>query len=392
MKKMIFSVLVACVVLTSAFAQTGIDFQHGTWAETLAKAKAENKLVFLDAYTSWCGPCKWMTANVFPNDTIGTFFNKNFVSAKLDMEKGEGTKVAAKYRVQAYPTYLFINGEGEVVHQAAGAMGVQRFLALAQDANNPAKQMGALDKRFKNGDRDPQFLFDMAYAKSNAAADPTPYANAYLEVQKDWAKPDAQKVIFDMIDDPTHKGFQYMIDHRKAFETAFGARGVANKLSACLAGQVVTIVNTNPKDGWEKATNFYRGYFGDEAEQRIADFKIEHYTTIGDKKKANEAMGDYIEKYAKDDWSRLNEAAWAIFEDPNSDKKALAKAIKWAEKSVKVNSNYYNNDTLAALYFKTENKKKAAAAAKEAIAKAKQFGNDPAETEQLLKKIEQMRD
>jgi thiol-disulfide isomerase/thioredoxin len=372
--------------------QTGIDFQHSTWSEIMAKAKAENKLVFLDAYTTWCGPCKWMTANVFPNDTIGQFFNKNFVNAKMDMEKGEGVRLAQQYRVQAYPTYLFINGEGEVVHQAAGAMGVKKFLAIAEDANNPLKQMGAMDKRFKAGERDPQFLFDMAYAKTNAAADPTKYAEAFLEAEKDWAKPNAQKIIFDMIEDPEHKAFQYFITNRKGFEETFGVRGVANKLSACLSGQVVTIVNNNPKDGWEKATNFYKKYFGDEAEQRIADFKVEYYTTIGDKKKATEAMGDYVDKYAKDDWSRLNEAAWAIFEDPNADKKMLAKAVKWGEKSVKINSNFFNNDTVANLYFRTDNKKKAKAAAEEAIAKAKQFGNDPAETEALLKKIEMMRE
>lgn len=391
MKKALFLCLFATLAVCTN-AQTGITFQQGTWSETLAKAKAEHKIVFLDAYTTWCGPCKWMTANVFPNDTIGTFFNKNFVNAKLDMEKGDGLKVAQQYRVQAYPTYLFIDENGEVVHQAAGAMGVKKFLAVAEDATNPSKQLGGLDKRFKAGDREPQFLFDMAYAKTNAAADPTLYANAYLEAEKNWAKPAAQKVIFDMIEDPNHKGFQYMIANRKAFEDAFGARGVANKLSACLAGQVVTIVSTNPKDGWEKATNFYRGYFGDDAEQKIADFKVEYYTTIGDRKRANEAMGEYVDKYAKDDWSRLNEAAWAVFEDPSADKKALAKAIKWAEKSVKINSNYYNNDTLANLYCKTDSKKKAKTAAEEAIAKAKQFGNDPAETQELLKKIETMRE
>ena len=54
----------------------GIQFFHGTFAEALEKANKEGKLIFMDAYTSWCGPCKRMSASVFP-DPVYQFKNRH---------------------------------------------------------------------------------------------------------------------------------------------------------------------------------------------------------------------------------------------------------------------------------------------------------------------------
>jgi len=70
--------------------------------------KLENKLVFVDCFTTWCGPCKYMDANVFTNDSVADYFNDNFINVKLDMEKGEGEVFAGRYRVRSYPTYMFL--------------------------------------------------------------------------------------------------------------------------------------------------------------------------------------------------------------------------------------------------------------------------------------------
>lgn len=112
----------------------GIEFFHGTWNETLAAAKKQKKLIFVDAYAVWCGPCKYMSNNVFPDAKVGEFFNKNFVSYKFDMEKGEGPQFSSKYKITAYPTLLFINADGEVVYRTMGARDVNGFIKLGEEA------------------------------------------------------------------------------------------------------------------------------------------------------------------------------------------------------------------------------------------------------------------
>lgn len=112
--------------------RTGIQFFDGTWEEALQTAEAENKLIFLDAYASWCGPCKLMKRNVFSNAAVKEYFDDHFISMAVDMEKGMGRQLAQRYRVTAYPTLFFLDAEGNVVKKAVGYHNVQQFLALAK--------------------------------------------------------------------------------------------------------------------------------------------------------------------------------------------------------------------------------------------------------------------
>lgn len=116
----------------SSIQAQGIDFFHGSFSEAQAKAKKESKLVFMDAYTTWCAPCKWMNANVFTDAQVAEYFNKHFVSMKMDMERGEGPELARKYRVVAYPSLFFLRPDGSVVKREVGMKNVNELLAIAK--------------------------------------------------------------------------------------------------------------------------------------------------------------------------------------------------------------------------------------------------------------------
>lgn len=88
----------------------------------------------MDCYTSWCGPCKQLARTVFTDPDAANFFNEHFVNLKMDMEKGEGINLKDRFGVKAYPTLLFINGQGEVVHSLVGAPGLKELLEQAQIA------------------------------------------------------------------------------------------------------------------------------------------------------------------------------------------------------------------------------------------------------------------
>ena len=95
----VFLLLVCMGSANLTLRASGIEFNHGSWAEIVSKAKAENKLIFIDFYTQWCGPCLNMAQTVFSQPEVGEFYNKNFVNAKIDAENGEGRELAKKYHI-----------------------------------------------------------------------------------------------------------------------------------------------------------------------------------------------------------------------------------------------------------------------------------------------------
>ncbi|MCW3805541.1 thioredoxin family protein [Plebeiibacterium marinum] len=167
MKKIIFFLAVILVNTAGLFAQ-GIEFTHATFSEALSKAKTENKMVFMDCYTSWCGPCKMLAKNVFPLKEVGDYFNQRFVCVKMDMEKGEGIELAKKYGVKAYPTLLFLDADGKVLHTKVGGADGPGLIEQAKIASDPSKQIRALHKKYDEGERSVTFLSNYVKALANA--------------------------------------------------------------------------------------------------------------------------------------------------------------------------------------------------------------------------------
>lgn len=111
----------------------GISFDKMSLEKALKQAKKEDKLIFIDCYTSWCGPCKRMAATTFQEEEVGKFFNKNFINLKVDIEKDEdGPEIARRYRVRAYPTLIVINGDGNLVKQTVGFQTSDKLMAFAK--------------------------------------------------------------------------------------------------------------------------------------------------------------------------------------------------------------------------------------------------------------------
>lgn len=101
-------------------AEVGIQFVEANWAKAVAEAKKQKKMIFIDAYTSWCGPCRMLKKNTFTDKAAGDFFNKHFINIALDMEKGDGLAFAQKYQVAAYPTLFIMDAEEKSVTTSEG--------------------------------------------------------------------------------------------------------------------------------------------------------------------------------------------------------------------------------------------------------------------------------
>ncbi|MCF8325678.1 MAG: thioredoxin family protein [Leadbetterella sp.] len=117
----------------------GIHFQKGNWQQALDLAKKENKVVFLDIYATWCGPCKQLKKYTFADKSAGDFFNTNFVNIALDGEQEEGAVLARKFGIEAYPTLMFVTPEGELITKSLGFRTASDLINLGQEILEPRK-------------------------------------------------------------------------------------------------------------------------------------------------------------------------------------------------------------------------------------------------------------
>lgn len=134
----------------------GMEFFQGSFEDALAKAQAEDKKVFVDVYTEWCGPCIVMQETVFPLPEVGEYFNARFVNFALDAEDEtrSGPELAARFDVGVYPTYLVLDSEGSELGRATSGMSGKQFIAMvSQMLGETESDFAAIATRFDQGDR-----------------------------------------------------------------------------------------------------------------------------------------------------------------------------------------------------------------------------------------------
>ena len=120
---------------SSAAPYRGVSFVNSNSLQPLLdQAKAENKLIFLDFYTTWCLPCRVMDEEVFSLASTGAAIDKDFISYKINAEKGNGPTLATVYNVYAYPTLLFLDADGNVLERKDGSLSNSNFLNMAKNA------------------------------------------------------------------------------------------------------------------------------------------------------------------------------------------------------------------------------------------------------------------
>ncbi|MCB1041465.1 MAG: thioredoxin family protein [Acidobacteria bacterium] len=103
-------------------------FYEGSIEDAFAKAKKENKLLVVDVYTTWCGPCKLLDKTTWQDQRVQELLGTQVIGLKVDAEKGEGVAFARKYKITGYPNLIILNANGELVSRQVGYMPPQQFL------------------------------------------------------------------------------------------------------------------------------------------------------------------------------------------------------------------------------------------------------------------------
>lgn len=229
MKTTVLFILAALLALPG-LAQT--NFRSITYDEAIAAAKAENKLVFMDFYTDWCGPCKRMAREVFPQKKVGDYMNEKFVCIKLNAEK-EGKELADLYKIEAYPTFIAIDADKNIVLTKVGGGDADDFIADIDRMLDPDRTPERMKARYEGGERTPKLIASYAaYLKTEAFNQRDKFADLIGQANKivhDYFNglTDAEKLSPENLFVYTEYAMaindeitQYMIAHRNEFDEA----------------------------------------------------------------------------------------------------------------------------------------------------------------------------
>ncbi len=217
--------LVPALLLSILTFAAEINFVSNlTWKQVKEKAKKENKMIFFDAYTSWCGPCKYLENSVYTDEAVATYFNANYINVKFDMEEGEGVKLSEEFDVTSYPTLLFFSAEGNLVHKSIGAMEAPQFIELGKNAKNPAMQYFTLkEKARKQLLTDADFVNWASMADQLEDPDKEPIIASWLALKPDiLGNRDIAATVLMYTSELTDKQFSYLHQNKAKIEKLLG--------------------------------------------------------------------------------------------------------------------------------------------------------------------------
>ncbi|MDP4286035.1 MAG: thioredoxin fold domain-containing protein [Bacteroidota bacterium] len=385
--KFVFLSLLLFSSFCHAQQTVGIKFEKKLdWKEIKQKAKKENKFIFLDAYTTWCGPCKYMAAKIFPQAQVGDFFNKNFISVSVQIDKtkkdNESIKswykdadmIAKTYKINAYPTYLFFNKNGDLVHSITGASSnANDFIAKAKEALNPKTQYSNLKSEYINGKRDSSFLLSLISATIAAGDDSLLhiYINNYFATQNDLLTPQNIKLIAQGTTKSSDIGFNILLKYPKEVEAIIGKEERFRILNIiAFDEEIFPIIMINGKKtvyggglsiygggemnknvNWSAIKTKLNLKYNDLAEQIIFNGKLKYYDWLEDWVNFNNLLLNYTSEGNNVDTALINNMAGKLLQDCK-DKKYFQSAINWASILVENKEHPYYLQTYSLLLYK----------------------------------------
>lgn len=385
MKKILSLLALSLLIISSNALSKEINFISTSWDEVLKTASSTGKPIFLDAYTDWCGWCKVMDKQTFSDEEVINFMAANFVTSRFEMETGQGKKLAMKYRVSAFPTFLIFNSKGKLIYETAGFQKPKDFLATLKKAIDPANQINykgisdKIDLPFpdfyksafgKNGSPDKKFPDDKTVAD-------------YLNKQKDLFSEVNWSVISRFT--TPEKINKHFLDNMDKYKELYGVSGVNDKFFSMLYSKLQAAVKAKDEKQLNNLLAMIDKYAPENKESNKEFYTINFYTKTGNWNKYTELIDKKIAKgEARTD--EINEYSWTIYEN-TEDRNLIEKAIGWMKPIIEKEPDYAMLDTYAALLYKAKNFGLAKKYAEEAIKIGKETKENVEQTEKLLENI-----
>ncbi len=346
-RKSIMMVLMLLAVAVCGIASELIPFKDTTtsWDKIKDIAFQEKKLIFIDAYTDWCIWCKVMDKETFSDTAVAKFMNEKFVPVHYEMETGFGTMMSAKYRVNAFPTFLIFTPDGKLVSRIVGYRKSMEFLGDLSAALDPSKQdhltgiSAALDPGF------PQFYKD-SFLKGNLRKRPdSATVNGFLASASDLSGEVAWSVLYRFSYLVTDRYKEFVYKNYDKLKAMYGANDLENSISTFLSIDLGKAVKADDEAALEKVITASDKYVGGPADETRLNYRLRFYH--GTKRwTAFANLVDSAKNSSKSlDENSMNSYSWDIYQQCD-DKEIVARATKWMSDVVLKSPKYMLLDTV----------------------------------------------
>lgn len=379
-------IIIGLLAQTISIHAQGINFETDNWESVKAKAKASGMPIFVDVYATWCEPCKWMDNNSFAEEKVGTFFEKNYVSYKLNIEEKEGLDFEKRYKVTSYPTMLYFDSEGELVHRIIGAYSGADLIAKSKAALLPENQIYTLKKEFEKEKGNLAFLRKYADALKRVGEEYMYIADIYIDLIGKEALVEEEHfgVLEHCVNDYNHMAYRYVVANKAAFILNLGNDRVDSYLDAAFNIRCYKMIDNGSK---QDVIRTFLQEVKSILPDRVDYFKtrIDFYNNRGDERKDYRLARKY-EKHCKDAKS-LNGIARYILNVYGKSNLHLNSALEWADRAILLEESIATLETKALILLALDKRDAALEVAEKQLEISKTEGEYIEETEALIRRI-----
>lgn len=394
MNKRIIIVLLFLGGMVSSNAQ--VEFNHIESAEDMdqvwADASARNMPVFVDIYATWCGPCKWMDANVFATEAAGEYMNNAFINVKMDGESQFGRVFAMKSGLSAYPSFFLFNSSQDLMNTVVGAKPWEELQVEMEKTLEYYPVLEVLQRKFESGilKQEEYARFTNALQMMGKEEYGKAVGSSYIEkfdVGNDWTGEDIQVLAF--YTDQRSEGWEQLIADIPELQQAlaedlerFVDFIVTRSIEIAVEEKEISIIENLGSILPELTT----GTSMDPVEMRSRmHVYYYHYTSQFDRL-AEYIDSTYREKHEDDHNWLFNVASDALFLDPQNEEIA-SKGLEWFQTCVELQETHEYYYHLALCQYLTGG----ASQAVQTLNKSLEFTTDPESTETTKSIIEQIK-
>lgn len=363
------------------------------YQKALNLAAQEEKLVFIDFYTVWCGPCKKLDKLVFQNDSIRKILAKNFVILRYDAENDTVFHLSKKHHVSSYPTGLILNKDGYVLNRQYGFRG-NDAQSLQKNVLAFAEESIALNKENKilkgysneiNASSYPKFYVDYVN-RTNTKINQSEVSSYFINTDDVFSEEYFAALIYFGREVPVNIADR-ILENKQKYISLYGQKDVETLLFFLVSARFSLANSEKDKDKYDEAVSFAKNALSEKwTNDILPQFEKDFLIAQNKWDKVFE-----INKKAKDkgelDSGYINYFSWQVYKKCE-DQQVIANCITWMKDLTKKEPTYAYLDTYAHLLYKSGNKKEAKKIILLAIEAAKQENISTKALEELHKKCE----